>query len=246
MTSRTQRREARRCFIALLAVAAMASPAARSQPATDAAKTLGVIQMESVPLRDAIRNLARQTGQNFILDPRLSGPWVGADGRSAPEPSVTVRWENLTAEQALGRLLQAHGLTMVANSATSIARIAFTNQAVKPLPASQVGGGTNGVIPLVVMDSVPLDEAIRNLARQAELDLTLERALPVPAAGLVTRTVSESQVSFRWENATARQALAALVDNYGLVLVLDPGNSSAKIMAKPETQSSTPPKESRP
>jgi len=135
----------------------------------------------------------------------------------------------VTAEQALGKLLKEYGLKEVANPATTIARIAFTNQAVSPLPAGQVGDGTNSVIPLIVMDSVPLADAIKNLARQAHLNLTLDPALPVPSAGPVTRTVSEWEVTFRWEKVTVRQALDALLDNYGLELVLDSAADSAKI-----------------
>jgi hypothetical protein len=243
MTMSSYSHKARLGFIAFLAAAAIGSQVARSQAPPHNMESIALIEMERVPLTDAIKNLARQTGRNYILDPRLSGPWVGADGKSVREPSVTVRWENVTAEQALGRLLKEHGLTAVANPATSIARIAFTNQAVKPLPASQVGTGTNTVIPLIVMDSAPLADAIKNLARQAHLDLSLDPALPVPSAGPVTRTVSQWEVSLRWEKVTARQALAALLDNYGLDLVLDPATSSAKVVAKARTQSGTPPKE---
>ncbi|MCX6928602.1 MAG: hypothetical protein NT154_36135 [Verrucomicrobia bacterium] len=229
-------------FSTFLAADAIAPQVAWSQEAPRTMETIPVIQMEHVPLTDAIKNLARQASLNYILDPRVSDPWVGADGKSAREPSVTGRWENVTAEQALGRLLKEHGLTIVANPATSIARIAFTNQAVKPLPASPAGIGTNTIIPLIVMDSVPLPDAIKNLARPAHLDLSLDPALPVPFAGPVTRTVSKCVISLRWENVTARQAIDALLDNYGLVLVLDPVTSSAKILAKEPTQSGTQPK----
>ena len=140
--------EARLCSIAFLAAAVLTLPVARSQ---EIGETIPVIQMDSVALTDAIKKLARQTGQNFILDPRLSGPWVGPDGKPVREPSVTVRWRDLTAEQALSRVLKEHGLTIVANPATSIARIAFTNQAVKPVPASQVGNGTNAFLPVVAL-----------------------------------------------------------------------------------------------
>jgi hypothetical protein len=210
------------------------SQVATSQEANRATETIPLIEMDSVPITAAIRNLARQTGLNYILDPRLSSPWVGADGKSAREPSVSVRWENMTAEQALARLLKEHGLTMVANPATSIARIAYTNQAVKPVPPSQAGDGTNAVIPLIVMDSVPLADAIKNIARQIQLDLSLDPGLRVPSAGPVSRRVSEWDVSVRWEKVSARQALAALLDNYGLILVLDVGNSSAKVVSKPQ------------
>src|SRR5207245_1698713 len=95
--------EAGRWVVALLAAAVVGVQAARSQDTNHSKATIPVIQMDDVPLRDAIKNLARATDQNFILDPRLSGPWDGPDGRVGREPTVTVRWENLSAGQALDR-----------------------------------------------------------------------------------------------------------------------------------------------
>lgn len=230
-------------FIAFLTVALTALLLARSQDAPHAREIIPLIQMDNVPLKEVIKNLARQTGQNYILDPRLCCPWVGPDGGSARGPSVTFRWENLTAEQALARLLQEHGLTMVANPATSIARITFTNQSVKPLPATAAGDGTNAIIPLIVMDSVPLADAIKNLARQLQPQLAVDPVLPVPASAPLRRIFSDCAVSVRWANVSARQALVALLDNYDLVLVPDPANASATIKEKARTESDKSPKE---
>ncbi len=208
-------------------------PVVRGQQAAKPHETIPLIQMENVPLKDAIRNLARQAGLNYILDPRLEGPWEVADGKPGREPPVNARWENLSADQALGRVLKEHGLVMIVNSATSVTRITFTNQAVKPVPDSAVAGGTNGVIPLIVLDSVPLLDALRNLAKQAHLNLVIDPAMPVSLATPVKRTISDYTLSFRWENVTATQALAAILDNYDLVLVPDPASATAKIATKP-------------
>src|SRR5258708_33254695 len=172
-----------------------------------------LIVMDDVPLSDAIKNLARQAGINYILDPRISGSG----------PTVSGRWENKTAEQLLGTVLQEHKLVMVENTATSVARIASKDQGVKPLPANEVGSDTNKVIPVITLDSVPLDEAIKKLAVQANLKVSLDPKLSSAKA---------TNVSFRWENVTAKQALAALLDNYDLIMIDDPPNSVARIMIK--------------
>ena len=71
------------------------------------------------------------------------------------------------------------------------------------------------VIPLIEMDKVPLTDALKQLARQARLNILLDpRLSAAPFSGMT--------VSIRWEKVTAREALEALLDNYGLVLVESP------------------------
>ena len=69
-----------------------------------------LIVMDDVPLADAIRNLARQAGLNYQLDPKIAFGQPGPDGRPAAQPSVSIRWEYVTAEQALAALLSNYGL----------------------------------------------------------------------------------------------------------------------------------------
>ena len=70
----------------------------------------------------------------------------------------------------------------------------------------------NDVIPLIEMENVLLTDAIRQLARQARLNIVLDpRLSEAPFARLT--------VSVRWQGVTAREALVALLHNYGLVLV---------------------------
>lgn len=68
------------------------------------------------------------------------------------------------------------------------------------------------LIPLVQLEKVPLTEAIRQIARQARLNVILDPKLSAPP-------YSEMTVSVRWENVTAGDALVALLDNYGLIMV---------------------------
>jgi hypothetical protein len=70
-------------------------------------------------------------------------------------------------------------------------------------------------VPLIQMENVALTEAIRNLARQARLNVLLDPRLSQAPYSTMT-------VSIRWENVTPREALIALLDNYGLMLVESP------------------------
>jgi len=70
----------------------------------------------------------------------------------------------------------------------------------------------NDVIPLIEMENVPFTDAIRQLARQARLNIVLDPRLSEPPFARLT-------ISVRWQRVTAREALVALLENYGLVLV---------------------------
>ena len=84
--------------------------------------------------------------------------------------------------------------------------LCFSPGALAAPPAKDEG------IPLIEMDKVPLTDAIRQLARQARLNILLDPRLSAAPFDRMT-------VSIRWENVTASEALAALLDNHGLVLV---------------------------
>ena len=92
---------------------------ATSQPGA----ILPLIVMDEVSLREAIRNLARGAGLNYMLDPKIGFGQVGADGKVIPEPTVSIRWENVTAEQALLSLLNNYDLQLIEDPKSRIARI---------------------------------------------------------------------------------------------------------------------------
>ena len=93
-------------FLAVAVVAPLLSVAATpSAPAQD--EVLPLIELEKVRLPDAIRQFARQAQLNAILDPRLSEPPFN-------EMTVSVRWENVSAREALIALLDNYDLVLVA------------------------------------------------------------------------------------------------------------------------------------
>jgi hypothetical protein len=69
---------------------------------------------------------------------------------------------------------------------------------------------------------VPLEDAIRNLARQVRLDVMFDRKV-------IRAFEHDSNISVRWENLTAQQALTALIDNYSLVMVEERTGTSAEV-----------------
>jgi type II secretory pathway component GspD/PulD (secretin) len=93
-----------------------------------AAVVIPTIVMDEVPLTDAIKNLARQAGLNYILDPKVTFGPVGPDGKSTV-PNISIRWENVTAEQALNTLLTTYSLQLIEDPKTKIARITVRDPA---------------------------------------------------------------------------------------------------------------------
>jgi len=99
-------------------------------PATNAG--IPLIQFSDVPLTTAIENLARQAGINYMLDPKITFGQPDASGQVKAEPTLSIRWENITAENALLALLDNYGMQMVHDKGTGIARITTKDPAALP------------------------------------------------------------------------------------------------------------------
>ncbi len=93
-------------------------------PATaeEAGEVVPLIPFEDSPLTDVIKTLARQAGINFLFDPRIAAA-VGPDGKPVVQPDISVRFENVTALQALEAVLENHSFMLVKDAKTKIARI---------------------------------------------------------------------------------------------------------------------------
>jgi type II secretory pathway component GspD/PulD (secretin) len=93
------------------------------------------IQFQDVPLTTAIENLARLAGINYLLDPQIAYGQADQSGKIKTEPTLSVRWENITARQALMAVLDNYGLQLVEDPKTQIARITAKDPTA-PLPLS--------------------------------------------------------------------------------------------------------------
>lgn len=74
-----------------------------------------LIVIDDVPLIDAVKNLARQAGLNYIPDPKLL--------TLSNQPNVTLRLENITAQDALVALLETYNLQVVHDPRVKVSRI---------------------------------------------------------------------------------------------------------------------------
>src|SRR5207248_9382352 len=88
----------------------ISTPGGAAQPGA----IIPIIVMDEAKLTDAIRNLARMAGLNYMLDPKIGfGQIDAATQKLTPEPTVSIRWENITAEQALSALLNNYDLQII-------------------------------------------------------------------------------------------------------------------------------------
>jgi type IV pilus assembly protein PilQ len=128
-----------------------------------------------------------------------AAPLVEAPAQIAPAPAVPV-----STEQVLAVAARENNVAADTNAVPAAA---------KPDEA----------VPLIVIDDVPLTDAIRNLARQSNLNFQFD-----------PRVTSSNQpnVSIRFENVSSQEALNAVLDNYNLVLIKEPRSKIARVTIK--------------
>jgi type II secretory pathway component GspD/PulD (secretin) len=100
--------------------------------------SIPLIQFQDVPLTTPIENLARQAGINYLLDPKIGYGQPDQNGQIKVEPTLSIRWENITAEQALLALLDNYGLQLVEDKKTHIARITTKDPMAPPALITRV------------------------------------------------------------------------------------------------------------
>ena len=118
--------------------AAVTSPAVDTNSAPVASTDTNVvventIRFQDIPITSVIENLARQAGINYLLDPKIGyGQVDPATGQTKAEPSLSLRWENITPEQALVAVLDNYGLQLVTDPKTKIAKVTIKDPAAPP------------------------------------------------------------------------------------------------------------------
>jgi len=94
--------------------------------------SIPLIQFSDVPITTAIENLARQANINFMLDPKIGYGQPDANGQIKVEPQLSIRWENISAENALIALLDNFGLQLNRDKKTGIDRITMKDPLAPP------------------------------------------------------------------------------------------------------------------
>lgn len=99
-----------------------------------------VVAFNQTPLTDAVSALALQANLNIQFDPKLLTA-IGPDGHPVPltPPTITAKWKNVTARQALNALLNNWGWQLVMDPNSPIGRVTLKDPtALEPLTTSVV------------------------------------------------------------------------------------------------------------
>lgn len=199
-----------------------------------------LISYQDVPITDGLENLTRQIGINWlILDLKMGYGQPDKKGQIKVEPSLTFRWEKVTAKQGIIALCENYDLVIARIPETSIFLISEKNHPITNfVDASLLGSDTNEFIPIQIMgdmtwqgqacsdtnaiqiQDVPLAVALTQLAKVAQIKTVLDPRL------------EKSTISVRWWHITPKQAIVVLCDNLDLIIVKD--SETGVIQIKPK------------
>ncbi|MEY2409953.1 MAG: ral secretion pathway protein [Verrucomicrobiota bacterium] len=150
-------------------------------PAPKPDEPVPLIVIDDVPLTDAIRNLARQSNLNFQFDPK-----IGASN----QPNVSIRFENVSAAEALAAVLDNYNLSIVRDSKSKIARITVKDpKAEEPLISKivQLKYSDPSNLVSIVKQTLSLRSAVIADPRTANLIISTTEKEMDAAVSLITK-----------------------------------------------------------
>ncbi len=182
-----------------------------------------------VPIPDA---------ENILKAPKMA-EWFGGRGpnellsrlNSVPFVEfVNRRRSNAVAEVSVVTAIGPHDLKtadLVLHYNCQVLSLADTNETGAKSQAAQ-----SLIIPLIQFEDVPLTKAIEALARQEGLNYILDPKVGFGQPDENGQIRTQPNITFRWENLTARRALFTLLDQYGLLWIEDANLGIGRITLK--------------
>ena len=190
------------------------------------------IQFQEVPLTTALESLARLTGINYLLDPKIGYGLPGKNGQIKPEPLLHVRWFGVSPRKALIALCENYDLSIIKAPSTDIFLIrAKDHQLTNFVDAGLLGSDTNKE-PTIQFEDVPITTALNSLTRLAGINYAADSQFGYGLPDKNGQIKTEPALSFRFENATAKQAFIAICQNYDLIIVKDATTGIIRIKPK--------------
>jgi type II secretory pathway component GspD/PulD (secretin) len=216
-----------------------------------ATEVVPLIVIDDVPLLDAVKNLARQCGINFQFDPRVTA--------QSNQPNVTVRFENVSAEDALAAVLDNYGMVLQFDAKTKISKITIKDpKAEEPLITRVIQlkycPPTN-LVNLLKATLSTRSQVLPDLRTSQLLVLTTEKELPAVDILIAKLDTANKQVLIEaqmWETAKnptsvkgidwsgTLEAQRVTFGNGNTVGQIDQNSSSSSSVTKPGSTVTTP------
>jgi hypothetical protein len=232
------------------------APVAGSDPA-DTSSTNTAPELEKIllitfedPPAEIIKALAEQARMSLQLDPRILNG-IDADGKPLEKwsDSISVRWTNLTALEALEEFLARYGMRLVRDSEGKVLRITYPASAQAADPTTNAVTSVQGedasdpsakdqtpkveLIPIRIQEQ-PVLEAVTTLADMARINFQFD---PRVTSGLDAEgkpyPFLTNVITLKWENVTAQDALEQVLANHNLMLVQLTNSKIARVTFRP-------------
>jgi len=185
------------------------APADAKEVSPPSSELVPLIVIDDVPLLDAVKNLARQANLNFQFDPRVHS--------MSNQPSVTVRFENVTAEDALAAVLDNYGLALQHDTKRRISRITIKDAKVEEPLVSKVmqlkyTSPTN-MVTLLKSTLSPRSQVLPDVRTSQIIVITTEREMAGVEELLVKLDTPTKQILIEaqmWETAKNPQSIKGI------------------------------------
>lgn len=194
-----------------------------NRPGNDSTNLIPLIQFEDVPITIALENLARQGHINYLVDLQLGYDQPDANGDIKIQPTFSCHLENITPFDGFIETCDRNDLVVVKDTRLHVLLVRARGHEVNFIPADIFSSDTN-VIPLIKFVGMPLSRALQNLVKQGGIKCILSPR--IDSGGWDS---PEPVVTIQWENLTAAQALAAVCENYDLVITKYPVSGIIRI-----------------
>ena len=86
-----------------------------------------VIQFQDVPITTALKGLAHLAEFNYALDPQIGYGQADKNGQIKAEPTLSFRWESITAKQAFIAICENYDLVVIKDSKAGVIQIETRN-----------------------------------------------------------------------------------------------------------------------
>jgi hypothetical protein len=188
---------------------------------TNTNEALVPIEFYDVPITTALESLARLSGIDYLLDPKIGYGQPDKNGQIKPEPILSVRLIKVTAKQTFIAICENYDLVIAKDPAINIVQIRVKNHPLTNfVDATLLGSDTNGTAPMEFQD-VPITTVLEALARLAGINYILDPKIGYGMPDKNGQIKPEPTLSIRWEKTTPAQAFFAICECYDWVAVKD-------------------------